>query len=308
VDVSSPANPAYKGNIVTGGDTKLTNPYSVQVVGNYAYLASYTSGALEIINIANASIPAHFSYLLKGSTASIPPKLTTPNSVYVSGNHVYAVGGSNALEIVNISDTASPTPAHDGYLNNGDPTSETKLAGGHSVQVAGNYAYVVGGTTAGALEIVDISSSTHPVHVSSISNGAESGAVLLNNPQSIFILGNYAYIASYSSNALEIIDISNPSLPTHKGSLTNGAGGALLGGAQSGYVSGNYAFVASVSSNALEIVDVSDPAHPKHKISVVNGAGGAKLYKPYSVFVSGNYVYVASQGSKGLEIISLTGN
>ena len=36
------------------------------------------------------------------------------------------------------------------------------------------------------------------------------------------VSGNYAYVASYQSNALEIVDISNPAVPVHKGKLVNG--------------------------------------------------------------------------------------
>jgi len=45
---------------------------------------------------------------------------------------------------------------------------------------------------------------------------------------SVYVSGTYAYVASSESNALEIVDISNPALPVHKGSIVNGAGGALL--------------------------------------------------------------------------------
>ena len=100
------------------------------------------------------------------------------------------------------------------------------------------------------------------------------------DPFSVYVSGNYAYVASFDSNALEIVDVSNPANPVHKGSISNGAGGALLNGPVSVYVSGNYAYVASMASNALEIVDVSNPANPVHKGSISNGAGGALLNNP----------------------------
>jgi hypothetical protein len=39
---------------------------------------------------------------------------------------------------------------------------------------------------------------------------------------------NFAYVASAGSNALEIINVSNPRFPVHSGSITSGEGGALL--------------------------------------------------------------------------------
>ena len=55
----------------------------------------------------------------------------------------------------------------------------------------------------------------NPVHKGSITNGA--GGALLSTPRSVFVAGNHAYVASSASNALEIVDVSNPANPVHKG-------------------------------------------------------------------------------------------
>ncbi|MEO8638008.1 MAG: hypothetical protein ABI430_03870, partial [Candidatus Taylorbacteria bacterium] len=144
---------------------------------------------------------------------------------------------------------------------------------------------------------------TQPTHAGKILNGV-GGAALLS-AQSVFVSGNYAYIAS-AAGTLEIVDISDPKNPVHKGSLANGVGGAALETPQSVFVSGNYAYVASRDSNALEIVDISNPSAPVHKGSLANGVGGAALSGPQSVFVSGNYAYVASQFNNALEIVDIS--
>jgi len=118
------------------------------------------------------------------------------------------------------------------------------------------------------------SSARSQVNVGNITN-SNLQAPLLVSPNSVYVLGNYAYVASAASNALEILDITNPATPLHKGSISDGGGAApFLYGPSSVYVSGNYAYVASVNSNALEIVDITNPAAPVHKGSVSNGAGG----------------------------------
>jgi PKD repeat protein len=144
--------------------------------------------------------------------------------------------------------------------------------------------------------------TVNPTHKGSLSNG---GSALLSNPRGVYISGIYTYVASTGSNALEIIDVTNPAAPSHKGSLSNG-GSALLSNPRGVYISGNYAYVASTGSNALEIVDVTNPAAPSHKGSLSNGVGGALLASPYNVYVSGNYAYVASYGSNALEIVDVT--
>ena len=71
--------------------------------------------------------------------------------------------------------------------------------------------------------------------------------------------------------------MTNPAVPVHKGSISDGAGGALLGGPHSVVVSGTLAFVASYNANTLEIVDVTNPASPVHRGSISDGTSGALL-------------------------------
>ncbi|MDO9550370.1 MAG: PGF-pre-PGF domain-containing protein, partial [Methanoregula sp.] len=306
VDISDPTYPKHKGSISNGGSTLLSGPCSVYVSGNYAYVASSGSNALEIVDISVLTNPTHAGSISDGGGGGA--KLDSPYGVYVAGNYAYVASyGSDALEIVNVTDPTNPT--HSGSISDGDDSA--LLSNPQSVYVLGNYAYVTSSKVEeftedyeNALEIVNISDPTNPTHSGSISDG-DDGAQL-DNPYSVYVLGNYAYVASYKSNALEIVDISDPASPVQKGSIIHGAGKALLGNPQSVYVAGNYAYVASHDSDALEIVDISNPASPSHKGSIWQGAGSALLNSPYSVYVSGNYAYVASSGSDALEIVDIS--
>ena len=61
---------------------------------------------------------------------------------------------------------------------------------------------------------------------------------------SVFVQGNYAYVAADIDNGLQVIDISDPTNPRGVGQLTN-TGSLALNGAISVFVQGNYAYVAS---------------------------------------------------------------
>jgi hypothetical protein len=147
-----------------------------------------------------------------------------------------------------------------------------------------------------------------PMHVNVIPDGC--GGALLDSPIKVYVSGNYAYVVSQGSNALEIIDISNPGWPRHAGSIKDGTGGALLKRPLDVFVSGKYAYIASHESDALEIVDVSDPASPKHKGSIIIGAVDNWFNPgptgPISVYVSGNYAYVPSAYSGVMEIVDVS--
>lgn len=128
----------------------------------------------------------------------------------------------------------------------------------------------------------------------------------LSRPNSIFISGNYAYIVSEISEALEIVDISNPAVPTHKGALFHGTDGAYLYKPSDVFVSGNYAYVISAYGNVLEIVDVSDPANPIHKNIFSSGEDGSRFIGPSSVVVSGHYLYIVAHRSQNIEILDIS--
>ena len=270
------------------------------VVGNYAYLTSYNEKALEIVDVSNPAAPIHKSSIRSSAGGA---KLDGAMKVFVAGNYAYvlsSVYGSNGLEIVNVSDPA--TPVHEGFIKSGDGGATWNYP--TSVFVSGRYAYITSGWS-NLLEIVDVSNTSAPVHIANLTNN--NGGANLSSPSSIYVSGNYAYITSSGGNALEIVDISNPAVPIHKGKIFNTANGAKLSNPSSVFISGNYAYVASTGSNALEVVDVLNKASPVHKGSIKDGDGtGASLLNTDIVYVSGDYAYLASVIRKTLEIVDIS--
>jgi hypothetical protein len=353
VDVSNPSAPVHKGSLYDGGGKApyLNQAWGMTVVGKYAYIAANGSNALEIVDVTNPAAPVHKGSLLDGGGTA--PFLQGTLSIKVVGNYAY-VGGNGSFEIIDISNPA--LPVHVGSLLDGKGNAPY-LFQVYSVDVSGKYAYVT--DLAGAFDIIDVSNLALPVLKSTLKNGPVSGPYLYN-PYAVSVSGNYAYVSNLTTTliqnlgitaALEIIDISNPSLPVHKAALIDpllaasrslfvtdnkvymtsrsnnslnivdisnllspsllstaksGSGGALLNGAQSVYISGNYAYVACYNSNALEIIDITNPSKPVHAGSLKDGVGGAALNSPVSVVVSGNYAYVASNLSESLEIIDIS--
>jgi Ca2+-binding RTX toxin-like protein len=113
---------------------------------------------------------------------------------------------------------------------------------------------------------------------------------------SIEVVGNYAY-GTYSyglSNFLSIIDISEPTIPVLKGSIS----GLSSGGARDVVVVGNYAYVADWSAG-LKIIDISNPNAPTLK-GIYDTPGAAAGVK-----IVGNYAYIADHSS-GLQIIDIS--
>ena len=70
-----------------------------------------------------------------------------------------------------------------------------------------------------ALEIVDVTDPANPVRTGSLDNGGGNTAPYLDDPFNVVVSGNYAYVASYYSNALEIVDVTDPSIRFIKAAL-----------------------------------------------------------------------------------------
>ena len=252
VDVSDPRSPAHLGSIshdadltdASGSGATLDGPYGVFVTGGHAYVTAHAANALAIVDVSDPTAPRHVSTVT--GTAENP--LSGPSGVYVTGGHAFvAAFGSDALAVIDVSDPAAPS--YVGSLAHG---GDAKLAGANSVAVRGGYAYV---TSSGALEVVDVSTPSSPTHAGHIVHDADlsdsvgSGASL-SGAAGVFLSGDYAYVAAHQSRAVEIVDVSDPTSPTHAGSAAAGVAPYSV------FVRGNHAYATSFSSNSLETITV----------------------------------------------------
>ncbi len=306
IDVTNPATLTHINKIDPGAF--MGGARMVKIHNGLAYVTTNIHNSLQIIDVTNKSNPS-----LKGAIALKygGAQLYSPLGIDFYGNYAYIVstganfggGGTNAtwgaLEIVDISDSNNPT-----HVNSivGGIFSGTVVGGASNIKIVGDYAYITA-TSKNSLLILDIGTDpVNPTLIGSIANG--SGGAALLTPFDVEVVGDYAYVTT--SNALEIINISNPAAPTHVGSLASGVGGALLTSGKFIRVINGYAYIASSGSNALEIVNVSNPATPVHAGSLANGSGGALLGGAYGLSVFEDRAYVGSMTSSALEIIDIS--
>jgi len=137
--------------------------------------------------------------------------------------------------------------------------------------------------------VINATSSTHPTNIKAINTGPGLNALALS--------GNFAYVANnYSSNQLQVINISTPSNPyviTNK-TLTGNTHAAL-----SIAVTGTTALIGTALDNGPEffVVDVSDPAIPVIKSSLkIKG-------NVNRISILGNRAFLATSSSTGEFIV-----
>jgi len=244
VDISDSTNPVVKGRYTNS--TYVSNPRSIALSGNYIYTVG-GSNRLSVINVSDPANPVLAGSIAAGTNGAL---LNSPRSVFVSGSYAYVVSrSSSSFEIFDISRPSNPV-LKSSIINGSDGAS---LSGAYSVFVSNNYAYVasVNGNT---LEILDISNPSNPVHSGTLSIGNST----VGNPTTVIVSGNYAYVTTNGTEGtFNIVDVSDPTSPTIKSTVTHGENGASLSGAWSVGVNGNYAYIANNASGDLEIIDIS---------------------------------------------------
>jgi len=249
-NITAPSAPTLVKNCRTPGEA-----HGVYVQGNYAYMADMAKG-LQVIDIANPA-SAYIAGTYGGSIAF--------KSMNISGTHAYLGTSSHGLLILDISDKTSPTPVGNYQL----PYPYYYVNDAH---VIGNYAYLLDGGYIGnrGFKVLNISDPSTPKLL---------GTLDLLYSEHIFVNGNYAYAVG-DSTGLTVIDISVPTHPVVKGSLS-------LGEAVYGiFVRGNYAYIAGERRSMT--IDISNPASPVL-------AGSLSINGYHNVFVRGNYAYVVGK-------------
>lgn len=215
VDVSVPATPRAVG-------WYETSAIDVTVVGTYAYLVK--NKYLSIIDVSTPRKPFE---------VGIYDMRELGWSVTVLDNYAYVSLSQSGLLIIDVSNPAAPSRAglyeqcRDSFMN--------KLI------AAGNWAYLVGGTSGCVL---DISNPAVPTHLWRWPDSDYS-------VWDIVIAGDYAFISDKWSH-LYALDISNPQAPNTLVSVP-------LKDVRAIEMAGDHVYAADW--NGLHVIDVSDPAN-----------------------------------------------
>jgi hypothetical protein len=106
-----------------------------------------------------------------------------------------------------------------------------------------------------------------------------------SGPSSVCVQGSYAYVVNFSSNILQVFDISNPAKPEFIG--TAGTDSHPV----SACIQGSNVYVVNFDALTLQVFDVSNPRKP-----TLVGSSGVST-RPFSICSQGSYAYVVGGGS-----------
>jgi hypothetical protein len=289
INVNNPTNPHLTGVIRTQG-----NPFnSVFVDGTRAYLTAPGDNALSIFDIASPASPwlagvaqdglGGFHLLGGASSAAV-----LNGMCYVSGP------ADDGLTIIDLA-----KPSLEPLLELADET--LSLDPPSSVFVSGNVAYVLSrATPSDSFATVDISNPLQPRMLAKLNNG-EGGFTQLNEPTTVFVDGDFAYITAQRS--LSIVNVSNPAGPLLVSELILPTPSY---NARSVVVNNSLAFVPG-HGGYLSIFDVSNPASPQLRSELRDGTNGFNhLFGANSIALSGNIAYIPAARDNALNVIDVS--
>lgn len=291
IDVSNPMSPSISQSFGSAGTTR-----TIQVVGSHAYLADWGFDILDVSDPAKPVFEGRYRltyaythlaategyvYLGYGQAQTLvidvrdpahPQKIGTIDTPKLNVSSLHIIGhdlvlsGSEGLQVVDISDPASPTLV----------TPLLNLPDINVVDGNRGYAY----TTAG-LSIVDFTDPSKPVILSTRSLPGYGGDVCIE--------GNLAFLEQLSHGAATVCDITDPKQPLIIGGTNGTSDGPSMVIGNYGYTSTGYVKRIDEIISPLTIPVSSNTAHPDTIERI-----GNYLYVP--TFALGLVVYQLPSG------------
>ena len=220
INITDPSDPTAAA-FVAGSDpynfTRVRHVATAQVGSSHYALVSSDAGSrtgVHIIGIDDPGSPQLVSFVGNGSGYSFTnPLFATTTQVGSSHYALVASFDDDTVLIIDITDPASPEPAahvrHGGDFAIDGPNSISAFSIGSSHYAA------VAAWFSDSLQIINITDPTAPKAVARAVH--DGGKYLLEGARSVQTIqagdSHYALVAARASNALQIIDITDPGHP-----------------------------------------------------------------------------------------------
>jgi YVTN family beta-propeller protein len=291
------ATPAFD---VVATVTVETEPTSVALSADYAYVANQGDNSVSVIRRSDNTVTSRISLLPSGlgprdialsggrafvtnygnntvsviDTTATPPVVTAtissvsnpfrnPLGIAVSGGFAYVTNyGEGTVSVI---DTTLSTPVV--------TTKITVRPGPVGIAVSGGFAYVANNLN-NSVSVIRLSDNTEVATITSVTS-----------PQWLAISGGFAYVANGAANTVTIIRLSDN---TKVGTI------AVVGYPYGIAASGTYVYVTSLINNTLSVIDISSR-------TVVAGVIVGR--SPFGVATAGERVYVANNLAASVSVI-----
>ncbi len=296
IDISNPADPTIVNSIADWDWwMKLDWPIWLTYTWNYLYVAGYKSDNIDIIDISD---PTNMTFVKWIADDSWKQQLDWVKDLKINWKYLYALSYND--KALNVFDNSDPSdPSFKQYLSD---STKFKWANRVAISSDDKYAYVASNLN-DSFEVVDLSNQDSQFQKISIVWEVDNGDswALLDWARDVTLSWNIAYVSSNVSDALELIDISDPTNPIHTWSISNWWD-IKLNANRSNILYNGFSFNTARSSDAIEVVNISNPTNPIHE-SYIKKSSTVLLDWPNDIVHSWSLFYVASNVSDALEIL-----
>ena len=317
IDITDPFNPSPAAAMTDGEDgfewLAGARHITTAAIGplTYAFVSS-SDGGVQIIDITTPSSPTPVASI----SSALGTSFTDPRDlvIFAIGPSTYAlvVGNTVGIQIINITDPFNPSLAaamtdwEDGI--DGVRGLDTTVIGSSTYGLVAEY-------HGNAFKIINITDPSHPSPVATVHDSQD---VKLDGATAVTAVtigsSTYALVAAQHDDAIQIINITDPSNPSPVAFAQDGIGGfdrleypeavatVTIG-------SSTYAFVAAFL-DGIQIIDITDPSNPTPAASVANfdpRFGGVLLPEDIAITTIDSKIYVvaASYAGNGVPIINV---
>ncbi len=320
IDITDPFHPVPLAAVTdgVGGFEELEGARDITTAtigsSTYAIVTASSDDGIQIINITDPSNPTPASHIssIPDTYFNDPREVTT----VAIGASTYALVAAHrsGVHIINITDPSSP----DSVASVSDANAGFDALGGSrgiTTTTIGSSTYAVVAAFEGAVQIMDITNPSEPTPVGEVHNSPDTrlgGATAVTTITSGSSM--YALVAAQTDDAVQIIDITDPSNPDPVAFVQHGvAGFDSLRYPESittiTFGSSTYALVVAFI-DGIQIIDVTNPSSPTPAGSVDSSDprfGGFPLPEDMAVIEidSRTYAIVGSNMDNGVRIIDV---
>ena len=320
INITDPFHPVPLAAVTDGVDgfeeLEGARDITTTTIGSstYAIVTASRDHGIQIINITAPSNPTPTSHVssIAGTRFHDPREVTTVT--IDSSTYALVATDRSGVHIINITDPSSPDPVasmHDG-IGGFEAIGNSR---GITTTTIGSSTYAVVAAHEGAVQIMDITNPSGPTPVGAVHNSPGNrlgGAIAVTTITSGS--STYALVAASVDDAVQVIDITDPSSPDPVAFVQDGVAGfdslqypeAIT---TVTFGSSTYALVVAFM-DGVQIIDVTNPSSPTPAGSVASFDArfdGFPLPEDVAVIEvdSKTYALVASSMGNGVQIINV---
>ena len=319
VDVTDPHSPAHVSGVSgeTAGFGGMGHIVDIEVVRDmdhvYAVAADYVAGVVWIVDVTDPHSPAHVSGISAGTAGF--DTMGSPTAVEAlqtsAGPHLLIVSaGDGALHMADVGDMDSPTAASviqaSGIYALDDPRDVKTFS------VSGKTYALVAAFGNDAVLILDVTNPDAPKWAARADHTLD-GFTGLAGPEAVEVFGvfgkTYAFVAGGGTNAIQIMDVTDPRMPSPVSCISHGISDLAVHAADIGIITkGVDLFVRTFPDAAVRLPSITDRLTSPIDCVWRDSTERDTMNHPseLAVFESAGKAYLLATGLDGVHVIDIT--